>query len=98
MTNTNNDIRIERYIDVIEPITEGQRNSTMYKLGLLFRSNFGLQGIALIEWLQYANREKCTPPLSDTDIQRIARSVDKSNVSLEGNTDGTATLEGCLRW
>ena len=74
--------RIEKYINTFEQIDEGQRNGTLYKLGLSLRAEFGLTGDDLVSWLLYANQMKCNPPLSDGEVTGIARSVDKSDIPI----------------
>ena len=90
MAERNINDRIGHYIEKIEPVNEGGRNNLLHNTGLLLRKNFGLQGDALIEWLHFANRQKCAPALSDADVVKVARSVDQSNVPL-GENSGTYT-------
>jgi len=86
------DTRIKRYIDEFDSIPEGRRDKTLYKMGLLLRKHFGLTGDALLYWLTYANLTKCTTPLPEADVKRIVRSVDKSDVPLGEDNDGTVPL------
>ena len=74
--------RIEKYINTIEPIEEGRRNErlSVKHIGGCFRGEFGLTGDNLFYWLSKVNQLKCTPPLSDAEVQTIARSVDRADM------------------
>ena len=90
MTERKINDRIEKYIDAIKPIPEGQRDTSMYNLALCLKSNFGLTDAKLETVLSEVNQTKCTPPLADADIQKIARSANQSNVPV-GDGGGTYT-------
>lgn len=72
--------RIRKYIAKIEQIVEGKRNSTLYKIGCRLRRLFGLRGAKLLLTLCEINSEKCNSPLDDDEVDKIAASVDRSNV------------------
>ena len=74
--------RIERYKSKIPPISEGERNSTLYKIGCRLRKLFGLRGAKLYLVLCAINSTKCLSPLDDEEVNRIAASVDRSNAPL----------------
>jgi putative DNA primase/helicase len=60
--------------DVVEPIPEGQRNSTLTsKAGVLRRYGFSEAEIAAA--LLVMNADRCTPALPEEDVRRIATSV-----------------------
>jgi len=83
-----NHSRMEKYVNAIGIIADGQRNSTLYSLGLSLRTKFGLIGRELESALSQANDTKCDPPLSIAEITSIARSVDKSDTSVWEGADG----------
>ncbi|MDR0328818.1 MAG: AAA family ATPase [Planctomycetaceae bacterium] len=82
MNHQNINDRIERYIAVIEPINEGRRNHALHNAGLLLRKNFGLTVDALESALSEVNQTKCSPPLTDSEVTTIARSVDRSDAPI----------------
>ena len=86
MQNTMN-VRINKYLGTIELVPDGQRNATLYNTGLLLRTRFGLTDDALEEALYEVNQTKCIPPLEESDVRRIAGSVDKANAPI-GNSSG----------
>ena len=79
---------IEKYINTFDPINEGSRNATLYQKGLLLRSRFGLTGDAMVSALLQVNDAKCTLPLPEADVRRIAGSVDRSDAPI-GESTGT---------
>ena len=82
MTHSTLNTRINKYIGKVKPIAEGERNPSLYNIGLLLRTRFGLTGDALASALSEANQKKCTPPLVPDEVSRIAQSVDESDVAL----------------
>ena len=86
-----NSTRIEKYINAIEPINEGRRNHALHNAGLLLRKNFGLASDYLESALSDVNRTKCNPPLSDSEVTTIAKSVDRSKDVPLGEPDTTYT-------
>lgn len=60
-----------------EPITGGSRNATLFKLGSLYRGCMGMDDAQLTETLHTLNTERCEPPLSADEVERIAESVCK---------------------
>ena len=75
---------IENYINAIEPIAEGERNTSLFKIGIVLRTKFGLVGSALEAALSEVNRMKCVPPLPPDEIKRIVDGVDKANAPVGG--------------
>jgi hypothetical protein len=73
------EFRISKYIEKIVPISEGNRNRILYRLGLRLRIKFGLIGDALIRVLSKINQDKCVIPLSESEVICIAGNVDKSH-------------------
>jgi len=82
--------KIVNYIATFDPIPKGTRDNALYIKGLLLRRNFGLTGNALYEALSGVNATKCEPPLSDSEVRKIADSVDKSNTPVGEPTEYTA--------
>jgi hypothetical protein len=70
---------IKQYVNAVKPIIEGQRNCTLYTLGLSLRTKFGLTVIELETVLSEVNQMKCTPPLPPSEVKSIAKSVNKPN-------------------
>ena len=79
---------IENYINTFDPINEGERDCELYNKGLLLRTRFGLTGDALALALSEINQTKCTPPLPQNDMEKIARSVDGADAPI-GEFSGT---------
>ena len=77
--NMDNHTRIEKYVNTIDSIGEGERNGKLYNLGLTLKTEIGLTGSELETVLQNVNSAKCSPPLDENEVTTIARSVDKSN-------------------
>lgn len=77
MTNFN---EFENYCNAIEPIAEGQRNATLFTIGLYLKKEFGLADADLKAALQKINQKKCATPLPKNEVTAIARSVDKSGI------------------
>ena len=79
---------VKQYIDKIDPIPQRHRNNRLHNAGILLRKNFGLTGDTLVSVLSEINQTKCTPPLQESEVSAVARSVDKANVPLgdSGNT------------
>ena len=63
--------RIEKYVNAITPIAEGERNGSLYSLGLSLRTEFGLTGNALETALSEINHAKCTPSLPENEVKTI---------------------------
>lgn len=61
-------------ITVAEPIAEGGRNETLFKLACSFRRN-GLSESAIFQSIGAVNGEQCKPPLPDSELQKIAKSA-----------------------
>jgi DNA polymerase I len=59
-----------------EPIPEGQRNTTLFKHACAMRRR-GLGYDAILAALRVENSQRCTPPLDDDDLQKIADSSAK---------------------
>ena len=76
------DTRISKYLGKIGKIDPGGRNESLYDIGILLRTRFGSYGDALLSALLEVNHTKCTEPLPDDEVARIAKSVDKSNARL----------------
>ena len=58
------------------PIPEGQRNNTLASIGGRLRAQ-GYSQEAINEELQRINQLRCAPPLPDTEVETIARSVSR---------------------
>lgn len=56
------------------PIPEGQRDATLASLAGTMRHK-GMSEAEILAALQVTNQTRCIPPMSDKDIQRIAKSV-----------------------
>jgi hypothetical protein len=56
------------------PIPEGQRNATLARLGGNMR-RVGMSQAEIAAALQQTNRDRCVPPLSPREVERIAASV-----------------------
>ena len=85
--------RIQKYIDKIQQIPEGERNGTLFRIGLSLRKVFGLTGNDLEVKLSEVNETKCEVPLRHKEIVQIARSVDKSNAHTERRFNKSHTLK-----
>ena len=57
-----------------EGIPEGQRNDTLFRLAGSMRAA-GLEESAIEAALQDTNRERCNPPLTDSEVTDIAKSI-----------------------
>ena len=81
---------VEKYINAIKPIVEGERNNALYRIGLSLRTKFGLTGNDLESALFQVNKTKCTPPLSLGEVADIVGSVAKSDKPI-GDTKKSKT-------
>jgi len=81
-TTMRNATKLEKFVKAIEPIAQGVRNTTLYKVAHTLRKEFGLAGGALEAELQNINQTKCTTPLPDSEVATIARSVDKADIPI----------------
>jgi hypothetical protein len=59
--------------DSTGPLVEGLRNATLFRLGCSMRARGFSQG-AILAALTETNAERCTPPLTDAEVQTIAKS------------------------
>lgn len=59
-----------------EPISEGVRNATLASLAGSMRRR-GLSEEAIVAALQVENQKRCDPPLSDAEVDNVARSISK---------------------
>ena len=84
---------IEKYINTFDPIPKGHRDTGLHNKGILLRTKFGLTGDALVSALSEVNQTKCSPPLPESDVQKIAQSVDRSNAPI-GESTGTFERNG----
>lgn len=57
-------------------IPEGERDSTLFKIGCWLR-HYSASAEEILVFLRQRNAERCDPPLPDKDIDRIARSAAK---------------------
>jgi len=73
-------------------IPDGERNSTLTKLGGTMR-RAGMSQDAITAALKQTNREKCNPPMSDADVEVIARSVARYAAGSASSTDAGLTPE-----
>ena len=79
-------------------IPQGQRNNALVSLAGRLRAA-GSDDVDLREALREANRSRCDPPLPDSEIASIARSVARYPVKLQltdsGNAERLARDHGC---
>ena len=73
--------KINQYIGKISPLGQGDRNNGLHRAGLQLRRKFDLSGDALESVLSEVNQTKCAPPLPNSEVATIARSVNKADVS-----------------
>lgn len=59
-----------------EPISQGSRNATLYKIGCSLQAR-GFSDSLIKTNLQSINQEKCDPPIEDAELERIVQSVFK---------------------
>ena len=72
--------KISEYLGEFEPMVEGHRNNGLYKAGLQLWKFFVLTGDTLETMLRELNQTKCIPPLPDSEVTAIARSISKANI------------------
>lgn len=70
-------------------IPEGQRNATLARLGGTMR-RVGMSGAEIVAALLQTNQDRCVPPLSPLEVERIATSVTR----YEPDQIATAMTEG----
>lgn len=63
--------------DPAAPIPEGERNDTLYRLACRLRET--LSSNALLSAIQEENRQRCQPPLSETEVSDIVKSALKTS-------------------
>ena len=78
------------------PIPEGQRNSTLASLAGSMRRR-RMSGDAIRAALLEENRRRCVPPLDDSEVARIARSVSKYPSGSSNKQDGRAIILDWMR-
>lgn len=64
----------EMVLDTNEQIPEGKRNTTLARYAGLFR-RFGMTSDEIFQALLKINTMRCTPPLEDEEVRRIAISI-----------------------
>jgi len=79
------------------PIPAGTRDNTLASIGGRYRQ-MGLPESDILHLLQRINSDRCQPPMSDEDVQRIAHSVSRykqggATVLVGGVPAGTAQIE-----
>ena len=70
------------FVNGIEPIAEGQRNCTLYKICHALKAEHGFSGDDLATALSEINQMKCVPPLESNEVMNVVKSVsgaDKPN-------------------
>lgn len=79
-------------LDASAPITTGQRNRTLFRLGCSMRAR-GFTGPAILAALAVINASQCVPPLTDTEVRRIATSCAHypTGSNAHGTADGTVS-------
>lgn len=75
-----------------EPIPEGMRNAGLTAAAGRMRAR-GADEAAILEGLQTLNANRCLPPLPDTEITGIARSVARYPAGSAGAEPDSATLD-----
>ncbi len=63
-----------KFFTVPDEIAEGGRNDTLFKYAASLQAK-GVPDDIIVQEVEKANLEKCTPPLDDKDIDTIVRSV-----------------------
>lgn len=63
--------------EVPEVIRTGQRNESLFALGMEWAGRYGNRHIRVIEYLREVNRTRCAEPLAEAELQDIARSVER---------------------
>lgn len=63
-----------RAAPVVDAIPEGRRNETLASLAGTMRRR-GMSETEILAALKVANRERCKPPLADSELERIAASI-----------------------
>lgn len=81
--------RREGAIEIGEVIPNGRRNDTLARLAGVMRRT-GMSRGAIEAALQAVNRERCSPPLSDLEVARVAASISR----YEPNQITMALVEG----
>jgi predicted P-loop ATPase len=62
--------------DAGEPILDGHRNDTLFKLGCSFRAR-GCHEAVILAALREMNATQCQPPLEESEVEKIVKSVAK---------------------
>lgn len=76
-------------VELPEQITEGGRNDTLFRAACSFRAK-GLTERELFAAVDAVNRERCRPPLSETEVKTICASAAKyERGEITGETAGT---------
>ena len=83
--------QIENYLSSVEPASENDRNLHLYCTVSKMQTDFGLRGEELTEWLYIVNQQKCLPPLSDEEVQTVARSFEIDEILNELNEEAPDT-------
>lgn len=77
-------------LDVPETIQDGQRNNTLTSVAGTLR-NRGFAAKEMEQMLQMVNENRCSPPLDEEEVQKIAQSVERyepSDPITNGEADG----------
>ena len=79
------------------PIREGERNATLFRLGRSLALR-GLSPDAIAAALSAENAARCTPPLPEAEVERIARSVSAQKHRREFKLPDAVTDDEAERW
>jgi Bifunctional DNA primase/polymerase, N-terminal/Primase C terminal 1 (PriCT-1) len=74
------------------PIPKGRRNTTLNRIAGSFVRH-GIRGEGLRAALHILNRERCKPPLSETEVERVFKSASKWDVPPQWVLDPTGFAE-----
>jgi len=65
----NPEIRKKRMVELLKGVTEGERDDSVFRLGMAMRHSFGLKDADLLYHLNYFNQHCVFPPLPDVIIK-----------------------------
>ncbi|MER8421665.1 phage/plasmid primase, P4 family [Mesorhizobium sp. M1329] len=77
------------------PVTEGSRNTYLTSVAGNLR-NTGIDEAALLAALKVVNTGKCTPPVSEAEVEKIVRSVGQYSISNPGKDAAEAIAQAVL--
>ena len=76
----NPEFREKRMVELFKGVKEGERDRSVYRLGMAMRHSFGLEDADLLSYLNYFNQHSVFPPLPDVIVKQKVQSAMNADV------------------